>query len=187
MVGNGNLGVLLNEGSCLGANHNYLLSPDGAAASDPGSATASNSTSCTAPQSEEETSQHDETRDFLDSIDNILFRSISVAEHSVFYNNSSAMYSFVREEDTNGSENLKFKLGFTDRLNARETLLEIICVLYTRRDKDPEAKLFLGKIRPQALVTEALGKELGSSCFALSFHSGSSHMFCCSHDVGLHW
>mgnify|MGYP001800795358 CR=1 FL=1 len=142
---------------------------DGTAISEPGAAVANTSSSRSSFFSASDThyAQGSGTWDFLDSVGSIFFQSISVAEHPVFDNNPNAIYRFVREEDTNGCENVKFKLNFLDRLNAREILLEIICVLNTRKDVEPRAKDFLKQIHPHSLVTEAVGKETRFSCFAL--------------------
>lgn len=79
------------------------------------------------------------------------------SEESVFYNRSDAFYTFISDEEVGGGE-FKFKLDFADRLNVQPKLMQIICVLHTRKDTDRVAKDYLKKI-PSEQVADALGTE----------------------------
>ena len=95
---------------------------------------------------------------FQDSIDEILRRCGSCqSERATFYNNPKAFYKFICEEDSERSH-LRFREGISDRLNISVKLEQLLCVLYSRKDTDKEARNFLKKV-PNQVLAEVVRRE----------------------------
>lgn len=100
------------------------------------------------------------TRDIMDYSNS----AQSESDSPTFHNHHKALYKFISEEDSSRTE-VKFTLGFTDRLKLPDTLKHIIRALYTRKDK--ATRTFLKELPPE-LLDEALGMDLVVQCYPIS-------------------
>ena len=99
--------------------------------------------------------------DSVGSARDIMDRSYSAQSENdspKFHNHSKALYKFISEEDSSRTE-VKFTLGFTDRLKLPNELKHILRVLYTRKNSDKTARWFLREL-PPGYMEEALGSDL---------------------------
>ena len=111
----------------------------------------------------------DDDEDFLGSVSNIWSRVNSVRSErdATFYNHPKAFYKFICEEDSSRTD-IKITLGIIARLNLRDKLKRILCVLYTRRDSDKAARSFLKRL-PGGLLDDAVDRGEGRNvkCYPL--------------------
>lgn len=99
--------------------------------------------------------------DSVGSARDIMDRSYSAQSENdspKFHNHPKALYKFISEEDSSRTE-VKFTLGFTDRLKLPNELKHILRVLYTRKNSDKTARWFLREL-PPGYMEEALGSDL---------------------------
>jgi len=139
----------------------------------PTSNSRSTSRSTTVHDSESQDEADDEYEDdddFLGSGSDLWNRLNSTMSErdTTFYNHHKAFYKFISEEDTSRTE-IKISLGINDRLNLPAKLKHILCVLYTRRDTDRNARNFLRRLPPlpRELLDEAISGGRDPLCYSL--------------------
>ena len=130
----------------------------GSPASSPRSTSRSTRTGSSESEEEADDERDDDDEDFLGSASDVWSRVNSVRSErdATFYNHPKAFYKFICEEDSSRTD-VKITLGIIARLNLRDKLKHILCVLYTRRDSDKAALSFLRRL-PRGLLDDAVDR-----------------------------
>ena len=153
------LRVLSTRPDCLSITFHFKLFRLGFVGS-PTSLSSSRSRTTSSEEDADDGYENDD-EDSVGSARDIMDRSYSAQSENdspKFHNHPKALYKFISEEDSSRTE-VKFTLGFTDRLKLPNELKHILRVLYTRKNSDKTARSFLREL-PPGYMEEALGSDL---------------------------